>query len=343
MMIVAMFAVFGGMAAMAVDLGSLMADRRDLQNSADAIALAASLDLPDQAAASAAADEWAVKNGIDTSSMTVTMFAQSLPEEPNPRVRVELEREHGFTFARLIGITSATVSTAASAIKTSAAGGANAIPLGVTQDALDGIALGESVVLKYDADNIAQGNTGPIRIDGSGSGNCNQFGSGYCSGVRVGSENVVCVEGADDTFCDGPTVVDTQPGNIIGDTRTAIQYRLDNTDDECELFGDVFVDDPDSDEDGVYRIEQDCNPFLAGGHESLRVLIVPVIDELCNGSCEVAITSFALFFLEGFGDGGCTGNDCEIMGSFVRVNQNIGLLAGTFDPDGVNQFVRLVE
>ena len=121
-LVAGLLAVFGGMTAVAVDLGSFSADRRDHQNYADAIALAASLELPDAAAARAVADEWALKNGIDPSDMTVEIIQQSLPDEPNPKVRVEVEGDHEFTFARLIGINSATVRASAAAIKTSAAG-----------------------------------------------------------------------------------------------------------------------------------------------------------------------------------------------------------------------------
>lgn len=342
-MVAGLLAVFGGMTAVAVDLGSFMADRRDHQNYADAIALAASLELPDAGAARAVADEWALKNGIAPSDMTVEIIQQSLPDEPNPKVRVEVQGEHGFTFARLIGIKSATVRASAAAIKTSAAGGDGIIPLSVTQDALLGVAYGEEVVLKYDATDIFAGNTSPIRIDGPGVGNCINSGL-FCSGVKFGSETVVCAEGADPTYCDGPTTVDTQTGNIIGAINNAISYRLNETDPLCSEFTQVFEDDPTTDEPGVYRIVQECNPYLEGSYESLRVLIVPVIDQLCNGSCEVTIVDFALFFLEGFADGDCrTGIECEVVGRFVKVNQNVGLLAGTFNPQASNVFVRLVE
>ena len=65
--------------------------------------------------------------------------------------------------------------------------------------------------------------------------------------------------------------------------------------------------------------------------------------ELVAGfNVEYSSMPFALFFLERVGDDGCTGNDCEIVGRFVTVNQNVGLLAGTFDEDSYNRFVRLV-
>ena len=340
-LVAGLLAVFGGMTAVAIDLGSYTADRRDQQNAADAIALAASLELPDEDATLVAAHDWALKNGVDTSRMEVEFIPQSA-SEPNPKVRVTVKDAHEFTFARLIGVNSATVSATAAAIKTSPSGGAGVIPLAITEAALVGVTVNDPVTLKYDATNIEDGNTGPIIIDGPGTGSCSQSNL-YCEGVKNGSDSVICAEGTDTTYCDGPTMTDTQPGNITGPTHAAIQYRLDNTDVQCDEFDEVFEDDPTTSEPDVFRIVSECNPYLEGGYDSLRVLIIPVIADLCSGSCEVTITGFALFFLEGFGSGGCIGIDCEIVGRFVRVNQNVGLLAGTFDPDAFNHFVRLVQ
>ena len=356
---VIMLSVFGGIVAMAVDLGSLTAQRRDLQNAADAIALAASLELPNESAALAAANQWADHNDIDLNAMTVNVIPQDLPTEPNPKVEVELTREHTFIFAPLIGVTSATVRADAAAIKTSPGGGANMVPIGVTLDSFTGECCGDPVIIKYDAGNFSQGNAGPVRIDGPGSGNCRSSDS-YCTGVMFGSESTICAYGTDTTYCDGPTSVDTQPGNLINGTREAIEYRLDNTDDLCDEFDEVFFDDPFTSGSDTYRLTQDCNPFISSSYSSLQVILVPVVCVVlddgtcegnfnsCTGSCEVRIVEFALFFLQGFGGTGnantaCTGNDCEIMGTWVRVNQNVGLLAGTFDPDSANHFVRLVK
>lgn len=337
--------IMTGSAALAIDVGSYMSHRRSLQNAVDAIALAASLNLPVGDSAHAAANEWANKNGVDINSMTITITQQNLPSEPNPKVTIEIEVDHDLTFARVLGLDSADISVTATAIITSPAGGAGVSPLSVSEEALAGATLGDEVVLKYDANNISQGNTSPIRIDGPGSGNCGSS-DNYCSGLMNGGESVICAQGADTTYCDGASVVDTEPGNKIGATRTAINWRLESTEEQCSEFeGDhgVFEDDPTTNEQGVYRIKPDCNPFVNSKYDSHRVMIIPIIDELCNGSCEVTITGFALFFLERVGDAGCSGNDCEIVGRFVTVNQNVGLLAGTYDEDSYNKFVRLVS
>ena len=347
MMLAGLFiAVMAGAAAIAIDVGSYMSHRRSLQNDVDSIALAASLELPASDSAHAAANTWANKNGVDINSMTVTVIPQNVPSEPNPKVTVEIEVGHNLTFSRIFGLDSAEITVTATAIITSPAGGDGVSPLSVTEAVLNGATLGDEVVLKYDSNDISQGNTSPIRVDGPGSGACNQQGDKYCAGLKSGSESVVCAAGADPTYCTASSVVDTEPGNKVGGTSDAINWRIDNTDVQCSEFeggNGVFEDDPDTSEFGVYRIKPDCNPFVNSQYESHRVMIIPVIEELCNGSCEVTIVNFALFFLERIGDDGCTGNDCEVVGRFVTVNQNVGLLAGTYNEEAYNQFVRLVS
>ncbi len=341
-----MVAIMAGGAAIAIDVGSYMSHRRSLQNDVDAIALAASLELPVGESAHSAANAWANKNGVDINSMTVTVIQQNLAGgEPNPKVRIDIEVDHDLTFMRVFGMDNADISATATAIITSPAGGDGISPLSVTQAALDGATLGSEVTLKYDANNITQGNTSPIRVDAPGSGNCSSN-DNYCAALQYGSQGVVCAEGSDTTYCDGPYIVDTEPGNKVGGTSTAINWRIDNTDFSCSMFegaNGVFEDDPTTNEAGVYRIKPDCNPFVSSEYDSHRVMIIPIIDELCNGSCEVTITGFSLFFLERVGEAGCTGNDCEVIGRFVKVNQNVGLLAGTYDDDAHNKFVRLVD
>jgi hypothetical protein len=331
---VLIFAVIGGMTAIAIDLGSFSADRRDLQNAADAIALAAAQELPDHSAVHATADEWAEKNGVDSDGMAVEIIDQSA-SEPNPKVRVELSEEHEFVFARLVGIESGTVEAAAVALRTSPGGiypsSGALVPWSVTQEVRASTEPSELVVLKYDANSVTTGNFGAIRIDGNGS-------SVYRDTIKFGSDSGLCAAGVED--CDYPSTVPSEPGNMVGSTETGTDYRMDNTSELCDEWDEVVTE-----VDGEHMLNASCNPFLEGGNpNSLQVVIVPIISSLCNGACDVTVLEFALFFLEGYGEGGCSGNDCEIAGRFINSNTNIGAFTGSFaeGPNTLN-FVRLVE
>lgn len=323
--------VLAGAAAMAVDAGSFMSHRRSLQNHADAIALAASQGLPSAGDARALANSWAAKNGVDIDTMTVTITQQNLPSEPNPKVKVDLTADHDLTFMSVLGMNSAEVSATATAIKTSPGGGSGLMPWSVLAEIKDDASPFESVVLKYDANNVSNGTFGALRLDGNGS-------NVYETTIINGSDTSVCAASAID--CDGASVISAEPGNMIGGTRDGTDYRLDNTSSACDEWDEVVIEN----DDGTQTLVPDCNPFVPGGNpDSLQLIIVPVIDTLCNGACYVTIVEFALFFLEGYGEGGCTGNECEIEGRFIRSNTNIGAVTGTFDPDTFVHFVRLVE
>ena len=330
-MVAALLAVFGGMTAFAIDLGVYMAARRDLQNAADAIALAASQDLPENGDTLATANSYAGKNGIELSAMQVTITAQSLPTEPNPKVRVDLEAEQGFIFARLIGIESAEIEVSATAIRTSPGGSTGLTPWSVLEEVKDEADPGDEVVLKYDSHNGSNGNFAALAMDGGGA-------SHNENALKYGSQNGLCAAGVTD--CPYPSVTETKPGNMTGPTRDGTDHRIENTSAACDTWDDVVVVAA----DGTHGLRSECNPFGSGGNpESLRVIVIPVIEELCNGSCEVTITEFVLLFLEGYSENGCSGNDCEIVGRFINSNTNYGSLMGVYDENTFAHFVRLVN
>jgi hypothetical protein len=106
-------------------------------------------------------------------------------------------------------------------------------------------------------------------------------------------------------------VESTLTGNKVSGTREGVAFRIDNTIPECDTFGEVFLPNG----AGGFQMVETCNPFL-GATGSLRVVLVPVIDNFCNGSCDVTIKYFALLFLNSLGK--CTGNSCEVTGTFVQ-------------------------
>jgi hypothetical protein len=116
----------------------------------------------------------------------------------------------------------------------------------------------------------------------------------------------------------------------------------------CDEFDEAFT--PASGD--TYDLNPDCNPWLDGPGKCLtntsicsrRVIIIPVVDQFGTGGSDPAtIQRFALVFLEGYDNGKCQGNSCEIKGRFVEADISTKALAGAFDEDAPIHFVRLSE
>lgn len=324
-----------GMTAMAVDIGGYSSDRRTLQNAADSIALAASRDLPNALTVQSTANTWAVKNDVNPNEMTVTVLPVG-GQVVNPTVKVTITHAHRFSFMPVLGVDSKDVAASATAIKTSPGGAGNLIPFAVPKATQLAAVPGSQVTLKYDSNNPQNGNFGAIRIDGNGS-------STYRDELINGSSSSLCVLGVPNCtetspICNG-YVCKSETGNMVGSTRTGIDYRIANTDAHCDTFGEAFTGPV----NGTYQIVNQCNPWVTGSYRSLRVIAVPVIDSLCNGSCDYNVVALALFWLDGYQGNKCSGNSCEIQGRFVNADLTIGALAGLYDPAGSLHFTRLVD
>ncbi len=312
-----------GFAAMAIDVGLFLHERRELQNAADAAALAGAQELPySPADARQKAEEWAESNGIDDDELEAIEVTSAYVS--NDSITVQVKRDVPFVFARVLGFTSDTMRADATARVGSPAEMGGLVPFGVLEEA---ISLTEPTVLKYDAKNVFHGNFGALGIDGPGANT-------YRGTIEHGSQTSLCSQGQDG--CTNPTT-ETEPGNMTGPTRQGVDWRIDNTSSECDEFDEVFYE-----AGGTYRFKGRCHPFPStGASDSCRVVIVPVIGELCKGHCDVTIVKFAMFFIEELGS--CTGNSCEVTGKFVDAQADVGGLMGKLDPDGLIRFVRLVE
>src|SRR5687768_2174894 len=114
--------VLMGFVAMAIDVGLLYEDRRHLQNTADAAALAGVAELPkDPALAKQKAAEWAANNGI--SSSEIKSIQVRTTDFPNDTVFVEVQGEFDWIFGRVLGQTTSAVSAKAAAQVGSLVGG----------------------------------------------------------------------------------------------------------------------------------------------------------------------------------------------------------------------------
>lgn len=356
MLAAATFPVLLGMTGMAVDVGTFYSERRHLQNSADSIALAAAQKLPDATAARLAGEEFASENGIALGDVTITINTAVNP----PTARASINRNHDFAFVKVLGVDSKTVGAKATASKVSFGGGAGIVPWTITQATQDAATLGSVVVMKYDATGGNTGNFGAIRIDGPGA-------NVYNDSVKYGSDSFACAVSApnctpgacpgiypttcseNSPTCDGPDCT-PQTGNLIGPTRTGVDFRMNNTSTTCDTFAEAFS--PPDPVTGKSVINPNCNPWTDGPGKcatdtsicSRRVIIIPVVDDFGNGASNPAtIQRFALIFLEGYDSGKCQGNNCEIKGRFVKVDINARALAGTYDPQALVHFSKLTE
>ncbi len=108
-----------GVAALVVDTGMVSVAQGQLQNAADAAALAAANDLPSASAAATTADAYGVLNGVPAANTSITT-----PYKGNAnKVEVICTKTVQYTFARVIGINSTTVTARAVAEKTGMSGG----------------------------------------------------------------------------------------------------------------------------------------------------------------------------------------------------------------------------
>src|SRR5881296_2663099 len=97
-------AVLMGFTALVIDMGLFFEDRRHLQNTADAAALAGVAELPtNPTAAKSKAAQWAAKHGL--SPAEITSIELRTTDYPNDTLYVEMERQFSWVFGRVLGQT----------------------------------------------------------------------------------------------------------------------------------------------------------------------------------------------------------------------------------------------
>ena len=347
-------AVLLGFTAMAVDVGLFLHDRRSLQNAADAASLAGVPFLPNNpGAAEAAARQWAANNGINLEEITAVEFADG-----NTLIRVRVQRDVPAMFARVLGFANFEAHAVAAAQIGSMNGVTGLAPFGVLEGAVQYCSLPPPVgclsTLKYDV-NDTGATIGDLDFDGDGGGanEVNEM-------IKGGNQNPLCSINEPSPPPGCPTGEGQKPGNSTGQIRDAINWRISQTTSQCDTLGEVVG--PDTNSDGRPEIVSQCNPWskaaadtdgdggtcdnLPGGIGSCRILAIPVIqgNELPAPSQDVTNVKFALFWLEPFESGKCSGNKCEVRGYFIDAEVSVNGLLGDLDPEN-NPFVvfKLVE
>lgn len=279
-----------GMQMLLVDGSRLYVERRELQNAADAAALAAAQFLPttDPAQLQLAINEaivYAAANGV-----TITAGAVEFSTEVTQFDRVTVRTEGGapFFFAPSIGISFGAVSSQGAAQLGVVSGLMGVMPWGVEPPA-GGFVFGETYCLKMGSNGGGvcnqhdQGNFHALDIDDTGTSSANQYRDRIISGsqtvVRIGQTKNVASGNMN-----GPTSQGTgcsgNSGRIVGDTST---------------FSEVI----ESTDDG-YRVLDWLSP---------RIVIIPRVE--FPDSQHALILGFSAFFIEDCGNNGA------VVGRFI--------------------------
>lgn len=206
------------------------------------------------------------------------------------------------------------------------------VPWAVEEETASAATSGDVIVLKYDSSGGGWFGFATMRTDGVGA-------SDYEQAAKYGSSLVVCSEGSlrcETTACPGTypsACAETSPecdgpdcapktGNMVGPTRDAVDHRMSNTTTSCDTFAEAFAG---PDIDGNYTVTLACDPAGAGACATLtsqcsrRIVVLPIVASFESGStAPFTITAFRLFYIEGYGSGGCAGSSCEVEGRFVN-------------------------
>jgi hypothetical protein len=157
-----------GVMAISLDVGALYAERAQLQNGADAAALAVAFDCADSngcTAAMATAAKFSSANALDGTSTTLQ---PTFPNNHSVTVSNSTRESDGTTaihhpFASLIGIDSTTVHADATAEWGSPRAG-KVLPLSIAHCEVANVAKGVRVLIQYDENKPCKGPTGqPIK------------------------------------------------------------------------------------------------------------------------------------------------------------------------------------
>lgn len=199
---------FLGFAALVTDIGLLVLNKQRLSNSVDAAVLAGAHELPvNPVLARDIAVNYALMNGCNSDTPLITADNS----HPNSKITVTATTVVNFTFARVLGINSGTVSARASARVAGLTSFIGAAPLAVPNQTFDFNTL---YTLKQGSNStdpslLGSGTYGALSLGGSGASN-------YADNLKYGYDQKVSVG----------EVINTETGNMSNPTKDAIDYRI---------------------------------------------------------------------------------------------------------------------
>ncbi len=304
-----------GFAALSVDLGFLTLSRRSVQNDADAIALAAVRELPDEDSADVIALQWAAKNGVDPSEIQgdIVYGTTCLGDSVVGTATVRLARTQSTFFASIFGIGSGDLNVCATARIGWAEGGPGLLPFGFHYDD-PGIVDDPPLCYYYGntdlwdvectlkipkpSDTWSPGNTGPLRLDEGEPSGANNW-DGNCdpgdSGANEFTENV---EDGSECGYAPLDLLNTMPGAINNVTCDSIDTRINgNMDPFSSVFSGLEDQDADAGTPDAYTVVDQSHP---------RYALIPVASPppgSSGASTSVTIETFITAYLVGCSTG----------------------------------------
>ena len=293
-----------GFGSLSVDMAKLATTRTQLQNAADAAALAGASALDpatgiiQPALAVARAQAAAASNKAFIKGPQPVLLAAADVTFPTPtRVRVKVRREGDesviTTLAQVLGVKRLAVSAVATAkVDTTGTALCGIVPLGVSPDD-KAFEVGCNNVYTLKVGSAGGGKKGGGRQKG-GTGNEGQYGAlnfpqcldrGPCAGMpSTGANTYRCL--MTNGYCcplEIGDVLNTESGNMAGPTSQALDARFDAD---------------------VVQTENICySEYLSRGGNGSRVVLVPITDPVW-GQARVTLRGFASFFLRNRVSGG---------------------------------------
>ena len=282
------FTALSIIAALVIDVGIAYYKTAEIENAADAAALAAGQQLPVDVNDTTAimqikniAVAYANKNGI-TELGADDVVLSGIVNGFYTQLNISITAHSATTFARIIGIDSLDFTRSAKVKITPTMKVTDAVPLSINKMNMDVYLTNNQtthLVLKFGAGGSITGDFGAIDLDGVNGGGANDYemwlAYGYTSSLSVGDQ-----------------LYPVENGNMAGPTNSALGIRYSS----CTHFQDAGRDCPNVDH---YNIN--CS----------RVVKVPVIEYI--GKNNARICGFAAFVLEPLSDSG------YIYGSFVKM------------------------
>lgn len=254
-----------GIAGVALDGGTLYMTKSELQKVANAAVLSGAQELTNQQG-----DVQQVVQDILTAHHESSSLAD-LQITMNNKVGIDLSKSVKLSFLPLLGFNSVNVKAHAAAGLGQMGTAEGAAPLGIDESV--SLNYYQTYQLKVDSSGVESGNFGVLALGGSGART-------YADNLRYGYQEDVGVG----------DIIDTQTGNIAGDTRTVIQDKVN----ACTFaLGDYT--------------ERSCP----------RILLIPVYtpyDTSQNQLKSVKVTGFAYFYITA----PMSSTDTSITGMFIK-------------------------